>query len=122
MLKRKSKFFTKEEVEIALSNGICYDTLKYRIKRGWDKQKAITEKPRPKNIDWENCEFVAYKGEDMLAIGNVFEIAEELGVSVNACKGYYHKTKQGINKGNATTLTFVGMKGDEDEDEDDWNE
>ena len=40
-------YITPEEYAIAEKNGISKDTLNFRIRRmGWDKEKALTTKPR----------------------------------------------------------------------------
>ena len=40
-------YITDTEYEIAEKNGISKDTLNFRIRRmGWDKEKALTTKPR----------------------------------------------------------------------------
>lgn len=40
-------YITDEEYAIAEKNGVSKDTLNFRIRRmGWDKEKALTTKPR----------------------------------------------------------------------------
>jgi hypothetical protein len=40
--------FTKEELSIAESNGVTYSALANRMRRGWDKQAALTKPPKVK--------------------------------------------------------------------------
>ncbi|AUR81234.1 hypothetical protein [Bacillus phage Carmen17] len=72
MAKLKGKI-TKDMKEKAAANGIGINLLRYRIARGWDKLKAITEPPRKQAPTTRS-------NPDMLAL------AKENGISANNYK------------------------------------
>jgi hypothetical protein len=46
MVKKLKVKVTAEELAIAESHGIAYNTVYTRMQRGWDKHRAITESPK----------------------------------------------------------------------------
>ena len=62
--------------EVAESNGVTFQVFYNRMKRGWfGKQAACTPVQRKRG------EYALYRGEELLAIGTVKELAEMRGVS-----------------------------------------
>ena len=113
----KYKFFTEEEMIQAEKNGINRNVLRGRLKSNWDKERAITKRLKPARIDWEDTIMALYKGEEFIMDGNVFEIAEQLGIAISTCKGYYHKSYKDRTKGNALSLVVIGKYSEEEEEE-----
>ena len=49
-------YITPEEYDIAESNGICRDTLEYRIRKArflWEREVALTKPPRKASEEWK---------------------------------------------------------------------
>lgn len=46
---KRYKLLTAEQIETFKANGIPGSTVRYRIKKGWDVERAITEKPKTRN-------------------------------------------------------------------------
>lgn len=72
---------TTEEYKQAKQNGISGDSLYRRMKRGWDIDRAMTEQPRKYRKPHTGRELALYKGEELLAMGTLDQVAKELGVS-----------------------------------------
>lgn len=62
--------------DVAESNGVTFQLFYDRMKRGWfGKQAAQTPVQR------KRAEYALYRGEELLAVGTVKELAEMRGVS-----------------------------------------
>jgi len=112
---------TNEQIEIAEKNGICLDTLKKRIYSRWDIQKAIT-KPTQRTAyrgSWDKKIFALYKGDNLIADGTVFEIAEKTGKTVKAIQGLtypsYMKKVKALEWKDCQVMEYLGEEGEEDE-------
>ena len=69
----------------------------------------------PSFTKWDVDIYALYKGEELLADGNVFEIAEQTGKTVETLR---HLTKEIVkkrNKGNALSMVYLYTEGEEDE-------
>lgn len=103
---------TEAEIETAAKNGISKSALWKRLTLNWDKLMAITKKPaiRGKSATkhrWETEEYAVYKGDDFVTIGTVYEIAKELGVSVQTAKFYTYPAYKKRNKKNRIILDLI---------------
>lgn len=70
---------TSADYAAAEANGIRQITLRHRLGRGWNIEKAINEPL----VTWEpkrHKVHALYKGEELLADGTIEEIAEKLNV------------------------------------------
>jgi len=87
-----------------------------RIKTGEEIRKVIEENSiSPSFSKWDVDIYALYKGEELLADGNVFEIAEQTGKTVETLR---HLTKEIVkkrNKGNAMSMVYLYTEGEEDE-------
>ncbi|MGK8430834.1 hypothetical protein [Bacillus cereus] len=55
-------YITPEEYDIAESNGICRDTLEYRIRKAkflWEREVALTKPPRKASGEWKKVKHIA---------------------------------------------------------------
>lgn len=104
--------FCEEDFKIAAKNGITKSAIWKRIALGWNKADAITKKPKPRGKEktkavWMSREYAAYKGDEFLTVGTVYEIAEELGISVQKAKYYTYDSYKKRGKGNAIVLELL---------------
>ena len=114
---RGSKYLTEEQTRIAEKNGIERGTWIRRINLGWDVERAITEPP--KKTTWETSLYALYKGENFIADGTVFEIAEATGKTISAVKALttpsYEKKVAKHGFVNHLVMEYIGEEGEEDE-------
>ena len=107
---------TREIEERAKAIGITPRTVYNRLKRGLTLDEALSSKTlkRKSKHDWDKEIYAMYKGEELLADGTVYEIAEQLFISVDSVKTYYGEAVKKRNKsGNRMELIYLGV--DEDE-------
>jgi len=107
-------YFTKKELELAKKNGLSYGGLRMRILKGMDVETAINKPKQKLKKDWDNEIYAMYKGEDLLATGTVYEIAQEVGMSAESVKLHTYPSSQKRNKGKKKILVYIG-KDDEEE-------
>jgi len=84
-------YITPEEYEIAAKNGICRKTLEKRIRElGWDKERAISEKPRKKS-----------------SIKKLAEIAKKNGINYHT---FHYRIRNGWEIERAVSAPLVDKK------------
>ncbi|MEK4700384.1 hypothetical protein MKX47_12375 [Solibacillus sp. FSL R7-0668] len=75
-----------EWLAIAKNNGIPTTTFLVRVKSlKWDYKRAATQSVMPKR-SYKNVEYALYKGDNLLAIGSLEDIAEQTGKTMGALK------------------------------------
>lgn len=105
----------KHWLSVAKNNGIQYVTFMNRIKRnGWDYERAATEKPvRFRDYDVE--EFALYKGDDLLAVGTIYEIADIVNKDVNRLKFMLTPSYEKMIVNSKNALLLESIEDDEDD-------
>ena len=112
---------TNKQIETAKKNGISNRTVHLRLKRGWGVNDAITKplqvsKYRDK---WEKSIFALYHGDNLMADGTVYEIAEQTGKSVKRLQymtyDCYNERAKKANWNNYQVMEYLGEEGEEDE-------
>lgn len=105
----------KHWLSVAKNNGIQHATFMQRVKRdGWDYERAATKKP-VKFRDYDIEEFALYKGDNLLAVGTIYEIAEATSKSINQLRSMLtpkHKKKITNSK---NSLLLEPLEDDEDD-------
>ena len=87
-----------------------------RLKTGEEIRKVIEEnKIMPSFDKWVVDIYALYKGEKLLADGNVFEIAEQTGQKVKTLKHLTYEIVKKRNKGDALSMVYLYTEGEEDE-------
>ncbi|MGE7545033.1 hypothetical protein [Sporosarcina newyorkensis] len=71
---------TSADYSAAKANGISATAFYHRLRRGWDIGKAITEPLQIQERSKRHRVFALYKGDELLSVGTIEEIAEELNV------------------------------------------
>ena len=113
---------TKEQIEEALNNGISESTLRKRIYNNWSLEDAIQKPIQRKSLkdSWKNKVFALYKGDNFIADGTVFEIAEKTGKPVSAIKTLmypsYIKKAIALQWVDYQVLEYLGEEGKENDD------
>ena len=107
---------TREIEEKAKAIGITPRTIYNRLKRGFTLEEALSSKTvkRKTKHDWDKEIYAMYKGEELLADGTVYEIAEKLFIEVESVKHYYGEATKRRNKsGERLELIYLGVGEDE---------
>ena len=112
--------FTPEQFKKAEELGISKAMLHARVRKGMTPEEACSTPigVRKSRHNWDTEIYAMYKGEELLADGTVYEIAEKLFLAVESVKHYGTQAARKRNKsGNRLELVYLG-----NEDEEDWDE
>jgi len=114
--KELKKVITDKEYEIAAGNGISRQVVSNRVySHKWDIERAITQPMETRIRDWEREIYALYKDDELVADGTIFEIAEQLSVTVKTVKFYQYGAAKARNKsGKRRELVYLGMDDDEE--------
>lgn len=108
---------TPEEYRIGRENGINSDVLYNRITRGWDSERAVSyEVGRARRPNSQRV-MAVYQGEEMLAIGTLVELMDELNLKQKTLEYYTtpaHQRRIDERKSNNARIAF--WLDDDDED------
>lgn len=108
---------TSEEYRIARENGINSDVLYYRITRGWESERAVSQPVRKRSRSNDHRIMAVYQGEEPLASGTLDELAEKLNVTRETLQYYTTPTHQRrIDKRNSKNARVAFWLDDEDGD------
>lgn len=66
---------------------------------------------------YDNREYAVYKGDDLLAIGTVSELAKALDIKESTVKWYLSPKNNRLAKETPTSKVFILIEYDEDEDD-----
>ena len=111
------KVFTLEQLKKAEELGLAKRTLYTRVHKGMTPEEACSTPKggRKGRHDWDVEIYAMYKGEELLADGTVYEIAEKLFLDVNSVKFYGTESARKRNKsGNRLELVYLGNDDDEE--------
>lgn len=107
---------TQEEYRIARENGISSSVLYYRMKRGWESERAVSKPVRKRSRSNDHRIMAVYRGEEPLATGTLDELMDELNVKRETLEYYTTPANQRrIDKRNSKNAR-VAFWLDDDED------
>ena len=89
----KSDLISTEMYKIAKNNGISRQAIYERVKNGMDP--LVAAKTPPMKIPFEISgmqEYAMYKGDELLSIGTLREISQELNIKMNTLRFYLSPT------------------------------
>lgn len=103
----------------ALRNGISFNALYVRVHHfNWDVDRAINT-PLGGGLETDNRVYALYKGDSLLDIGTLKEIAANQGVAIRTIYGYKNPSyAKRTPKGKGRTLVL--LDDDEEEEETTW--
>lgn len=103
-----------EWAKVAQSNGISVGLFNNRVtQKYWEYERAATQKKQVHRSYTKDAEYALYKGEELLSVGTMREIAAETGKTLNNVIGMRTPTYKKRRANSLKALLLVELSDDD---------